>query len=499
MQTVPNLLSWMHNKEAFKPSKNFPAICIFSIGILLLLLCLCLTYFSALFNYDHAVFDMPVLWVTGGLTLAGLIYLPMLPLIRKSIQGLPLQPRVFLTIAVLIGVAMRLFLIPGEPVLEDDYQRYLWDGAVTAKGFNPYQYSPDAIKANPDIPNRLVELSSDAGQVVSRINHSELRTIYPMVAQSFFALSHWLTPWSITTWKLILFFMDLMTLYLLLALLKEVGMSPIWSLIYWWNPVVLKELFNSGHMEGILIPFVLASVLLSLRRHYWQSSFLLGLATGIKVWPLLLLPLLTRPIWGHPTELAKSSIAFAIVTAIIFAPVLVTELDASSGFIAYAQNWKTNSALTPLVELIFQQFKIITGMEAINSSELARFTLAGLILVMLFLVCTGTINSSQEHLRRVSILVTAIFFLSPAQFPWYLLWVLPFMCIFPIYGIYILTATIPLYYTAFYLYPREMNFVFSQIIVWIIWLPGWALLAFQAQSLGLSGKFSDKTGSRESI
>ncbi len=32
-------------------------------------------------------------------------------------------------------------------MLEDDYQRYLWDGAVTAAGANPYAVSPQAARA----------------------------------------------------------------------------------------------------------------------------------------------------------------------------------------------------------------------------------------------------------------------------------------------------------------------------------------------------------------
>ncbi len=41
-----------------------------------------------------------------------------------------------------VGLLSRLILIPSQPVLEDDYYRYLWDGAVTAHGYNPYVYSP---------------------------------------------------------------------------------------------------------------------------------------------------------------------------------------------------------------------------------------------------------------------------------------------------------------------------------------------------------------------
>ena len=49
------------------------------------------------------------------------------------------------------GLFARLILIPSSPILEDDFYRYLWDGAVTANEFNPYVYSPqDVIEKNPD-------------------------------------------------------------------------------------------------------------------------------------------------------------------------------------------------------------------------------------------------------------------------------------------------------------------------------------------------------------
>ncbi len=489
----------MNDKITFDLSQKFITVCVCCLGSLLLVLSGCLTYFSSPFDYNHAVFDMPVIELALGLVLAGCIYLPLLPLIRKlRPESHPLHYQYF-AFAILIGLAMRLVLVPSEPVLEDDYQRYLWDGAVTAHGFNPYRFAPIAINSTPGIPAELSKLSAASGPVIERINHPELRTIYPTVAQAFFALSYWINPWSITTWKLILLIMDLFTLCLLLILLKEAGLSWFWSLLYWWNPVVLKELFNSGHMDGILIPFVLVAVLFSIKRFYWQSSVVLAFAAGVKVWPALLLPLLLRPIWQAPKDLVKCLVIFSVVVAALFAPVVLSGPDASSGLLAYARNWKTNSALTPAIEHLTEQILNITGTDVVSSSLLARLTLAALILTALVLVCSAKMANSQDMLRRVSILTTAMFFLSPAQFPWYLMWVLPYMCFFPIYGVYILTATIPIYYLAFYLYPRELDYVFSNALVWIIWLPAWSLLAIQAYSTNLRGNLSAKSSPGEPI
>ncbi len=41
-----------------------------------------------------------------------------------------------------VAVVIRLWMIGAPPILENDFYRYLWDGAVTANHINPYAYSP---------------------------------------------------------------------------------------------------------------------------------------------------------------------------------------------------------------------------------------------------------------------------------------------------------------------------------------------------------------------
>ena len=62
------------------------------------------------------------------------------------------------------------------PILEDDYYRYLWDGQVFLSGINPYQFAP--------LDERL-DLIVSAWR--SLINYPDIRTIYPPVAQFYFA------------------------------------------------------------------------------------------------------------------------------------------------------------------------------------------------------------------------------------------------------------------------------------------------------------------------
>ena len=132
------------------------------------------------------------------------------------------------------------------PILEDDYYRYLWDGAVTANLINPYEYSPEEVLKGGDVPEELLVLAEESGEIIQRINHPQIRTIYPPVAQAFFAVSYALDSWNLTTWKIILIIMDLATLSLIFSALGILKLPNSYLLIYWWNPLLLKEIFNSS-------------------------------------------------------------------------------------------------------------------------------------------------------------------------------------------------------------------------------------------------------------
>ena len=226
------------------------------IGSGLMALTIGFTLASPLFGYSTQVRDMPVFWLVLGLSAAGALFLTLPWAIRAS-QGLtPGLVKGLAWTMLAAGLAMRLVLFASEPALEDDYQRYLWDGAVTAHGLNPYEKSPQAAKAAHPQVMPLGRLGLESGLVLGRINHPDLRTIYPPVAQGVFAFAHWLAPWSLTAWRALILALDIISIALLLALLREIGRSPLWAALYWWNPIVLKELFNSAHMDALVVPLV---------------------------------------------------------------------------------------------------------------------------------------------------------------------------------------------------------------------------------------------------
>src|SRR5512141_2776502 len=93
-----------------------------------------------------------------------------------------------------MGVLFRLTLVPHGVVGSDDIYRYLWDGKVAASGVNPFLYSPN--------DSRTSHLAS--ADLPSKVNHPEMRTVYPVVAQLFFLLSRALFGESAAGLKLLL-------------------------------------------------------------------------------------------------------------------------------------------------------------------------------------------------------------------------------------------------------------------------------------------------------
>ena len=446
---------------------------------------------SPRFGYGFAVFEMPVLPMVAGLVAMGLAFLLVPLLIPRLLRSAASCSRLLLAITLGTGLAMRLVLLQSEPVLEDDYQRYLWDGAMTAAGFNPYSTAPAAALGARSEDSPLAQLARQAGQTLERVNHPGLRTIYPPTAQLGFAAAHWLGPFSLTAWRLFCLVMELAGLGLLLALLRETGRSSLWSALYWWNPLAAKELVNSAHMEALLIPLLLGTVLLVLRGHSFRAIFLAMAAAGAKLWPVLWLPLVLRPLWHRRTKLALAVALVCVLAALMAWPVLSAGLDRSSGFVAYAERWKTNAALFPLwedaVRFALAPFLSATAPQSLPALAARLAIVLGLGLFALWLARPAQAPTQQEPIDRARpffLLAAAVFLLSPAQFPWYYLWVLPFLPLFPWRGLLLLTALLPLYYAGFHLMVMGQMASHGPWLVWLIWLPCWIILALERTRWG---------------
>lgn len=420
---------------------------------------------------------MPILALVVVLVAAGALFALVLPwLLWRSEQQAGDGRHRLLLIMIVAGIAARLILFLSTPILENDYRRYLWDGAVVAHGLNPYVLTPhDVISAGASGP--LADLARTSHRLVEGIGHKSLNTIYPPAAQAIFALAHAAGPFSLNAWRALLLIGDLATLTLLLALLGAQGRSPLWAALYWLNPIVLKEGFNSAHMEPVLLPFVLFGLLLFWRHRLMAGTVLLGIAAGIKLWPVVLAPLFWRPWLGKLQAWTPAAVVLAVLSGLWLAPMLLSAPLSSAGLAAYAENWTTNSALAPALESLLGSAFGVFGVAGINTALLTRGVLAlGLVAVIVLNVAKPW-RTLDDLLFRATVIVTALVLLSPAQYPWYLMWTLPFLVFHPSRTLLVAGAMLPLYYMLFDLAARGQSDTFTSLLVWVIWLPVW-LAAF---------------------
>jgi hypothetical protein len=65
-----------------------------------------------------------------------------------------------------------------------------------------------------------------------------------------------------------------------------------WLTTYWWNPLLLIETYHFRHLDLTVAPFLLFFLFALWRRRPVLSGSALALAAGVKLWPLLLFPML---------------------------------------------------------------------------------------------------------------------------------------------------------------------------------------------------------------
>src|SRR3990172_5843343 len=192
--------------------------------------------------------------------------------------------RVMVIILIGFSVAFRITLLLTQPALSDDIYRYVWDGKVQAAGINPYLYPPESPE--------LSHLRDDT--VYPQINRPWARTIYPPGAQRLFRGIYAAKPDSIIFMKATIAACDLLTILLLIRLLRVAGLPPGRAILYAWHPLAVFELAGSGHLDGLMFPFVLLCLLFLERRRDGWAGAALGAAAAINLYPALLIPAVVR-------------------------------------------------------------------------------------------------------------------------------------------------------------------------------------------------------------
>lgn len=378
-------------------------------------------YLTGQFTPDILTVDHPVIAFCTSLIVAGIAWCGLVVVLRTSkVSGKHLT-----AILLLLGLSLRLMFFESSPVYENDYKRYLWDGAVTAAGENPYRFSPAEVFAAgepgaqsvPDL-TRLAIKSNDANYFTSEINSSKLTTIYPPGAQVVFAVAHVIAPYKAWGLKLVFLMIEALGLIALIAGLRTQGLDPLWSATYWLNPIVIFTTYNGVHMDVLLVAPLLGA-LFFVGRHPFRAALLLGIASSIKIWPLLLAPVLFRG-WRHrPIFYIGIAALVGSLTLLSIAPMLVSASN-NSGLAAYSANWTNSSFLFPGI-------RDGLGLLIENSDRVARYVVAALLTGFSLWLGFATPRDTKTLPIHLMWLAATFIFLSPTGYPWYFIWFLMFL------------------------------------------------------------------------
>jgi hypothetical protein len=293
-------------------------------------------------------------------------------------------------IVLAVALAARLALLGAQPSLSDDIYRYAWEGRVLLHGGDPWAQPPDdpALAALRD------------QRIYPGVNHPDLATIYPPLAEAGFALVAALSP-TLAAMKLWVMAHDLVLIALLMMLLRRHGVDPTWAALYAWNPLVLIEYAGSGHNDPTAMVWLLAALLLA-RARPALSALALAAGVMVKLAPLAALPALWREWPGRARALAALALAaglsaFAWLTR-----------GASSGLHAYWSTWRNNDLVFELLE------RWTGGFEAARAIELTIVAAA-----IAFALWRGF-----EAARATRAVLKTGYLVSPVAHPWYAGWFL---------------------------------------------------------------------------
>ncbi|MFC1808285.1 hypothetical protein ACFL0T_08000 [Candidatus Omnitrophota bacterium] len=347
------------------------------------------------------------------------------------------------TIILLVGFAIsfRIFLLPSAPTLSNDIYRYLWDGKLTSSGIDPY-IRPDST-----------ELLHMQDKIYSQMDHKDCISIYPPITQLIFMITYKLKP-TVSMMKFIFVIFDIGTIFLLYLLLKALKKEPHNIVIYAWNPLVVIEVAGSGHLEPFAIFWLILALLLYYKKENLQSSLAMVVSILAKLITLPLLALLSLRIGRKKTFCA---IIFAIIC---YLPFIKEWKNILAGLSYFFGLWEFNGS-------VFSVILSITG--SYVASKIVLTVLALSLLIYLSL-------KKVDLLKSCYLMLGLILVLSPVVHPWYLLWIIPFICIYQNTAWLTFTFTVAFSYSILTQYYYQGAWEENTQVKLLVYLPFYLLL-----------------------
>jgi alpha-1,6-mannosyltransferase len=323
------------------------------------------------------------------LAVAGVAYL----LAIRELFSTPKFPRRDIFIGLLLAVLWQIPFLLKAPGSDDDIHRYLWDGRVQRLGYNPYVVVPsDPALAGLHTPETRT------------LNNPDVPSPYPAGAQLFFRGVTAMHE-SIFALKLAFVFCGWAIVLVLLDILRCSGEGAHWVLAYAWNPLLATEVAGSSHIDIVGVLLVLASAAALGRRWRMVGALALGLAVAVKLLPIVLLPLYWRRVRVRDATLA------AVVVGLLYVPFFKHGRIPIGSLGTYMQRFRFNDPVFAMLERVAAP-QLVVGLAV----------LVGFVTAFWLRSKTSAWSSDAFAWPMAATLLCA-----PVVYPWYLLWLLPFV------------------------------------------------------------------------
>jgi hypothetical protein len=346
-------------------------------------LCVALTICARNFGDRGGPFFM------ASLALGGIAYL----LAVREFFTTPTFPRRVVVFGLLLAAVWHIEFLRQPPGADDDIHRYVWDGRLQRLSYNPYMVVPS------DAAVKGLHTSETRG-----LNNPDLPSPYPPGAQLFFRAVTAIHE-SVFAFKVTFVLCDLAIVLVLLDLLRSSGRGAHLVLAFAWNPLLAIEVAGSGHIDIVGALLLVISVAALARRLSSVAALAFGLAVAVKFLPIVLLPLYWKRVRVRDAALA------AAVVALLYLPFLNHARIPTGSLGTYLQGFRFNGPVFAALD------------HALPPALLAALAVLVGWMTAIFLRTTSPKWSTNAFAWPMA----ASLLCAPVVFPWYLLWLLPFL------------------------------------------------------------------------
>src|SRR5579875_1418198 len=313
------------------------------------------------------------------------------------------------------ALLLRALLVDLPPNLSHDAWRYVWDARIFLRGYSPYATVPSAGIFMP-LRDFIYNYS----------RYRNVPSLYPPGAQYIYATSYLLAPSNLFFLKGMFVLFDLGSCVALVVLLARKGLDPALVLLYAWCPLPIVEFALQGHIDAAAIPLTLLAAL-SVSRKGWKSGvltgFLIGMATLVKLYPiLLLLPALSLRDWKRDGLLVCTCL---VTVGTGYLPFIILGHGQILGFFSTytdQQGWNAGPVQN-FIAFIGSQEHWPVSQKVVWEHGVALVLFAGAAVLLLKLRASGQLTFEAGALVMFGLILAV----SSHLFPWYLAALLPWI------------------------------------------------------------------------